>query len=324
MIEDQATPLLPSNPLCAFLARDVLGISGEPAVDAHAVAANAYTGRAVVRYAVRGTRLAVIGKHYGQGGAGCARREYEQLLRLRTFGLDSPPYSIVRPLAVYEGVEGDVLIEECVAGESLDVLVTQALRAGTASRLDEPLARVGAFLAAWHRRTRTEGMVDAAAAPAHLERLIVEMGERGMLAREQHARLARLCSHWAATGMLDGAPNSLLHGDARSQHFLLDGESGVRAVDVETEEIGDPAADVGQLAAALRRAGWRHAGDPATGAWCAGRLLASYSGEAAEDHLAARMRFYAACEHLRRARYAWLKDEDRRRLLADVEECLRP
>lgn len=320
MTEDQETPLPRPRPLHGFVAREVFHLSAGVPVDAHVMAADPHTGRAVVRYAARGTLLCVIVKHYGPGATGRARREYEQLLRLRGLGLDAPPHAVVRPLAVYEAE--DVLIEEWVAAESLDARVARALRAGAAAQLDEPLARAGAFLSAWHRRTRAGGMIDAATPPARLERLIGELRERGILAPERHGRLVRLCSRWRAAGVLGGVPDALLHGDAQSQHFLLDGESGVTAVDVETPEIGDPAADVGQLAAALRRAGWRHAGDPAIGTWCAGRLLAGYAAGAVDDDLALRVRFYAACEHLRRARYAWLEGEDRRRMLADAEECL--
>lgn len=312
--------MLQINSLHAFLARNVLGLPDGAVIDAGLLGANPHTGRAVVRYAARGTPPCVIGKHYGPGSTGRARREYEQLLRLRGLGLDAPPHAVVRPLAVYE--EEDVLIEEWVAGQSLEARISRTLAAGPAAQLDEPLARAGAFLSAWHGRTRAGGTIDAAAPLARLERLIGELVAQGTLPSERRERLGRLRSRWAAAGVLSGVPDALLHGDARPQHFLLDGEGGVTAVDVETPEIGDPAADVGQLAAALRRAGWRHADDPAIGTWCAGRLLAGYAGDAVDDDLALRVRFYAACEHLRRARYPWLEGEDRCRMLADAEECL--
>lgn len=329
--------LRPDTPLYAFLSDEVLGRvlclnNSRPIFDVYRLDKDIHRKRPVLRYAVRHTCLNLVGKFYADGtgdphpAAQRLRREYDHLRRLRALGLDAPPHQVVRPLSIYEGANC-VLVEEFVAGQSLTFYVRRALHEGEGDQLFERLAQVARFLADLHSRGQVQGVVEGKHVLTNLDGLVRQLAHQHVISFEQRQRLARLHDRWAVSHMLDTGRQVWIHGDAKPKHFILSGEGGVTAIDLEGLQNGDRAADLGRLAAALKLEFFRHTGDLGGSEPYIQHLYASYADclpTGAEDcaALATRSRFYVACYQLRRGRYAWLDLGDRRRLINDAEACL--
>lgn len=331
--------LTADDPLHAFLADEVLGrvlgcAVADPVFDAYRLD----PGRVVYRYIERTSGVEVVGKFYGrkwlfgsQEGepelrAELMRREFAALKRARGLGFSGYPHAVVRPLAMCEAI-GCVLVEEPAPGLDLDHWVRAAVHQGQGTEALCRTARVAAFLADLHGRSRTGRVVSGAGVLEYLERVIGQLAAWKVVDAAQRARLQALRERWAAAGALDGAEEVWVHGDANPTHFWLSGEHGVTAIDLERLGPGDPAFDLGYLAGDLKHLFWWYSDDPAAGEPFVHELYAAYAAHRAPggdsfDALTERGRFFMACSELRIARNSWLDLGYRRRLVAHAEECL--
>jgi aminoglycoside phosphotransferase (APT) family kinase protein len=338
MAGDYVGVLSAEDPLYALLTRDVLGRElgvslAAPVFDAYRLhpSATAY------RYEERRSGLALVGKFFGNkwidgaqtGGrerrAALMRREFANLRRARALGLDAPPYQVVRPLAADEAINC-VLVEAFAPGPDLGEAVRAAALHGQADMLHDRVGAVAGFLARLHLRSRANAPVGPAEPLEYMGKLIAQLEDWQVIGAEQRRRLARLRERWAASGRLAAAQRSLLHGDATPAHFLFDG-GGVTAIDLERMREGDPAADLGCVAAELKHLMFWHRGD----AWAAEPFIQQfYAAYAAALELpradfaalTERCRFFMGCYELRIGRNSWLDLGYRRRLVEEAEACL--
>jgi hypothetical protein len=330
--------VLPAHdPLHAFLTEEVLGqVLGVDCSQSLFDVFHLDTSGIVYRYADRRTGANVVGKFYGNkwingsrtGDRGLrallVRREFENAARLRSLGLDCPPHSVVRPLAVSEEINF-VLVEDFAPGANLDHYILQAAQHGQSEQLLVRLTDLAAFLADWHSRSRTGASVNMAAALEYLDRVLEHLVYWNIISAEQGGQIERLRDRWAGAPTLEQAQEALVHGDATPTHFLFDGGGNVTAIDLERLQSGDSAVDIGCMAAELKHLFFWYTHDPWASEPYIQHLYARYACCVPQEDwlsLTTRGRFYMGCYALRICRDSWLDLDYRRRLIEIAIGCL--
>lgn len=334
------TVLGTQDPLYRFLAESVLGVRlgfGDTRLVFEAYPLDA--DGTVVRFSERQTGVELVGKFYGrkwiagwQQGAPELRRqlmhrEYDNLQRLRTLGLDGYPHCVVRPLATCEDLDC-LLVEDHVPGPDLESFVRQASQAGQTTVLHARLADLASFLFDLHQRTETPDPVEPSRALGYLDKLVGQLSRWRITSVAERRRLTALRQRWAERGVLELGRRVLTHGDPIPPHFLFAGPHGVTTIDLERLWPGDRAADLGCVVAELKHlfflyTGDRWASEPSIRHFydCYNALLPRSSGEDL-PLLTERGRFHMGCYLLRIARNSWLDLDYRRCLLAEAQACL--
>lgn len=333
--------LSPEEPLHEFLARDVLrgtlGFEGcAPVFDVYALT----DGSTLCRYVDRQTGADVVGKFYGskwlygsQNGepelrASLMWREFHNLERVRALGLDAPPRCVVRPLAASEA-HGCILVEEHAPGTLLETYVREAAQSGQGGPLTARLAEVVRFLADLHERSRKEERLGESLDPGRalhaLDRYSGQLAYWKVIGEPERERLVRLGERWTGSGILAAGRQVLVHGDATPVNFIHDGEHRLTAIDLERLWPGDPAEDLGCLAAELKHLFFWYAHEPWGSEPYIRHVYGTYAScREGEDfgRLTERGRFHMGCVLLRIARNSWLDLDYRRRLVEIAETCL--
>lgn len=254
------------------------------------------------------------------------RREFENLQRLRQLGFDRSPYRVARPLAINDTLDY-VLVEEFVSGVQLDAVIHAALVEGRHAQLADRLTDLAGFLASLHRCAPTARPVEPQLGLAYLNKVLHQLTAGDVITPEYCRRLQSLRAQWAALPILASGSEALIHGDATPVNFVFPADREVVAIDLERLAPGDPAADVGCVAAELRHAAFRTTGDPNAVEPLVQHFYARYAAAYDLDHaaftqLTTRGRFWMGVMELRIARNDWLDLPYRRQLVAEAERCL--
>jgi len=257
-----------------------------------------------------------------------AERERDANRAALAAGLTDGP---TRACRVFEAWRG-VLFLEYVDGLTLDDLI--AIRRDRPGSLGPALDAAADLLARLHVTARGQRPVingwepptrvaldDARAFVDDLARSSVLSGE-AMIADGLRRRL----DAWSERRSLTDFGPTLIHGDATTTNFVFPSAADVVAIDWERLALGDPADDLGRLAAEVA-AGIRSHGGPAEEAEAAvGRILTAYGAAAGagrvDEPFAERFRFHRASSTLRIARNGWLSQTDRLRLIAQASTLL--
>ncbi len=329
-----------ADPLYAFLSDEVLGrVLGLP-VETPVFDTWALHPPILMRYTERVSGVALACKFYGKKlpmgnelpGPDYFRallyQEFHNLFRVREFGFDRAPYRVVRPLAVNERLDY-LLVEEFVAGPQLDTVIKAVLAQHDDQHLYARLGDLAGFLARLHRRSVTGRSADFQVGLSYLDKVLLQLATKGVIAPEQRGRLVDLRNYWAEDALLQAAPEVLIHGDATPVNFVFPNRGEVVAIDLERLRLGDGMTDVGCVAAELRHAFYRATGDPAAGEAFIQHLYARYAAQlpvpgAEFGVLTARGRFWMGVFELRIARNDWLDLVYRQHLVAEAERCLAP
>ncbi|MFC4907093.1 phosphotransferase family protein [Actinomadura gamaensis] len=332
-------PVAAGSPLASFLAdeilRDRLGVEcPRPRFQLTRIGDSA-----VLRCDEARTGLSLALKSYGlkwidgRQGAGdrhalrarLMRQEFQGIRLVRRLGLDRPPLRAVRPLAVNSEL-GCLLVEEFVSGDDLYAAIRDAALEGAHAELDGALAAVARFLAMLHDRSPTGPPDDGREPVAYLEKITRQLLAWRVITLSQAEDLRRLQRTWRADGVLTGAPEVLVHGDATPTQFLF-GDDGLVVIDFEKLHHADRAADIGRLAGELKHLFARSTED----AWASEPHIQSFYREyhraavpEAGDFgsLTERARFHMGCSELRIARNPWEEIGHRRWLTREAMRCL--
>lgn len=333
--------LAPDDPLYPLLAQTVLrGTLGwaveHPIFDVFTVDSKGV----VYRYHERATGVDLVCKFFGnrpeasdgararQQTAKALQREYANLQRVRQLGMDRPPYRVVRPLA-FDEERNCVLVEEYVAGPTLDTFLKQALHDNGRAALAERLADLAGFLAQLHRRSQTSEPVDTARGLAYLEKVTGQLAHLTVIDARGQRRLDALRMGWAQVPALAAARRVLVHGDVTPINIVFGDDHQVIAIDLERLREDDAAVDLGIVVAELRHAFLRTAHDVDAAAPFVEHFFRRYTAEreiagAERDALAVRVRFFAGAMLLRIGRNDWLDLPYRQALAAEAEQWLTP
>ena len=255
-----------------------------------------------------------------------ARREFDNIRKVRALGLDQPPLRAVRALAANPDL-GGLLVEEFAPGENLHSVMRDAAQHDKHTELSARLSQVASFLARLHDASATDRRGDDREAVAYLDEVVGQLVIWEMVTPEQGEALRGAGRRWETSGQLRGATEVLIHGDATSTQFLFSGD-GMVVVDFERLQYGDRAADIGRIAAELKHLFPVYSGDPWASEPYIQRFYRDYYRETrgAGDFgwLTERARFYMGCSELRIARNRWEGPAHRQWLVEEAAACLQP
>ena len=341
-MEDNYLGLLQKeNPLYDFLAHEVLrGVLlinvSRPIFDIHALHRNLV----IVRFTERHSGVQIACKFFSrkppydpQQPPGpdhfnrVMNQEFDNLCRMWQLGFDRPPYRVVQPLATHAAT-AYVLAEEYVAGPKLDAFFKGALLEGDEGQLYTRLTDLAAFLAQLHNRTGTKRLADPQVGLGYLGKILQQLLKKQVISTDQAARLERIQDQWAGAGLLDHAPEVIIHGDATPVNFVFPAPGQVVAMDLERLRPGDALADVGCVAAELRHAFFLTTGNSYAGEPFIRHFYACYAGRRCSGNqnfeaMTGRGRFWMGVTELRICRNDWLDLSYRRQLVEEAERCLR-
>ena len=329
------------DPLFDFLAREILekrlGVTRQTVFDVSRLDAD-IPNWSIFHYVERRTSVQLVGKffgnkwlHNGHDGdlryrAMLMRREFDNLQRLRDIGFDAGRHQVVRPLGMSEAINC-VLIEAFVSGCDLRVAISKACRQGKGDTLRAQLTEVARFLAVLHGQATPSKPLSQDVPLGCLDEISQHLLEQRVVSADQHWSFKRLCERWAQSGLLGMGQKVLTHGDVGPAHFMFNWQGVMTVLDFESLTEGDPAADLGQMAAALKHRFFWHCGDIWAGEPYIQHLYRHYArfvGADADQFVAltTRGRFHMASQLASIGQNRWLNPEYRRRLIADAEEIL--
>lgn len=256
---------------------------------------------------------------------GLMHREWTNILRVRSLGLDRPPLRAVHAFATSAEL-GCLLVEEFVDGADLSALLGRVCEHDRDGDLDRGLTQLADFLARLHNASATGRPTGDREPLTYLDKVIRQLDERGVLRREERRELQRLRREWARSRALQDAGEVLIHGDATPTQFLFPPEKGLVVIDFERLHLADRAADLGRVAGELKHTITLHTAD----AWLSERYIQRFYEEyyhrapkSGDYHaLTERARFHMGCTELRIARNPWEGYGHRRWLVQEATRCL--
>jgi aminoglycoside phosphotransferase (APT) family kinase protein len=327
--------LLPGNdPLREYLQTAILPQLGYEDAPAEFDVFRMGERASVYLYAERRSGLRVIGKFFAgpyQPGTRATERhmdrEYENLLRARSYGFTGYPHHVVRPLG-RNACLSSVLIEEYVAGARLSRFFDGASRRGERDALFAKLTALAYFLATLHNRTANGIAVDFTVDCRYLDRVVGRLVQQGALGGDAAQELYGLSDRWAAQPRMWADHQVLVHGDATPANFLLGDGLQVTAIDLERMQWVDRVWDVGRVAGELQHAFLQATGDKSAAEPFIGHFLWEYACHfpdrgRAFSAICERVPFQMALTLLRIARNDWIDPPYRRRLIEEARTTLR-
>ena len=288
------------------------------------------TRHLVYRYAEQTTGSAVVGKFYrltelDQGKVARIKGEYRNLVRLRSLGFATHPYSVVKPLCCDERI-GLAVAEDFVKGRDLDYYMRRATWEGNREELKRSLSALAAFLCALHDRTVGARLARPDETSAYFRRIVSTLERQTVLDTDQVRACLTLGEKWLALPSM-AAQEVTVHGDATPTNFIFR-NNGVVAIDLERMKRSDRALDVGMVCGELKHAFLWRTGNPWTSEPFIKHFLKRYARHFPSPHeafqeITRRVPFYMALTELRIARNGWLAWDYRKRLAWEARECLR-
>ncbi len=292
----------------------------------------ATSSRSVFKYTEEQTRVALIGK-FCRLSDPCRDKvnrilgEFENLQKIRSFGFDTFPYYVVKPIDKSEHL-GLALIEEFIRGKDLDYYLRKAIYQGEYSLLRDKLCILAYFLFVLHRKTETSVPVALDEVARYVLRIIDKLIRQGILSEHERKSYLRLVEKWLMGGYLDQDRSVIVHGDATPTNFLFTERGDVVAIDLERSKTSDPVFDVSMVCGELKHAFMWRTGNPYAAEPYIRHFLKSYTRHFSDSRKAfreitQRNPFYMALTELRIARNSYLDRQYRQRLAYEARQCLK-
>lgn len=290
------------------------------------------SSRMVYKYTEEKTRIALIGKFYHpddkrEDKVTRIKGEYDNLRNIRSFGFDTSPYYVVKPINRSEKI-GLALIEEFIYGKDLDYYLKTAIYEGKGFLLKDRLSRLALFLFALHSKTSTPDHVNLDAVTRYFQRIVIKLWEQRVLSDDARKSYLRLMTKWCSRGILEQAKNAIVHGDATPTNIIFSDRGDVVAIDLERSRTADPAFDVSMVCGELKhaflwRTGNRYDAEPFIRHFLKSYALHFPDAKEAFREITLRTPFYMALTELRIARNAYLDWQYRKRLACEAGECMK-
>lgn len=288
----------------------------------------------VYLYEDRYTGTKVVGKYFRtvrkwdmEKAVAHLTREFDNLCRMREYGLTGYPHHIVRPLGRNPSLNALLVTEYC-DGELFSELITDVIKNGDNNRLYHKLTALAYFLSEFHNRTAIGAGVDFHQMCDYMDRLINRLLEIDAMSRDESHELYRLRDQWRNDPKMWADQQVMAHGDATPDNFMFGGDLSVVALDLERTMRADRVFDTGRVAGELKHffmqaTGDRHAAEPFIGHFLREYACHFPDREAAFRSITGRTPFYMGLTLLRIARNTWVRSDYRRRLINEAKECLR-
>ena len=286
----------------------------------------------VYLYRERRTEIRLVAKFYGNKPVSSAgdkkidwrgrflQQELSSICTLHSIGFSEPPIRVVRPLGIAHEIN-HVLLLEHVPGHDLQSTITAiAAGKGDPTALRREIAAAARFLAQLHSRTRTAKPLDGADALSFLDKMIEAHHGLDLFSDWQRRQACEAAARWSCEIDPSSDRQALIHGDATPPHFIFDPLNGdLTVIDLERVWLGDPAKDLGCLAAELTCTLWSATGDSCASEPFREHLWNEYLRALDSDpgQTTRRAEFYEGCYQMRIARNGWIPMSLKREFIDD-------
>jgi aminoglycoside phosphotransferase (APT) family kinase protein len=280
----------------------------------------------VYLYEEKFSRALVVGKFFIDGRRD-VRQEFDNLERLRGYGLVGYPHHVVRPLGVNESLNA-VLVEEYCGGASLSSIINAAIHQQRTRQLFAKLTSLAYFLATLHNRTANGYAVNFGEDCAYMDRIIEKLRSKKFIGSWDAGELYWLRDCWRNQTRMWEDQQVLVHGDATPSNFLFGDGLSVIAIDLERMKRADRVFDVGRIAGELQHFYLQATGSKDAAEPFIGHFLWEYAchfpdRDRAFRSITGRVPFQMGLTLLRIARNSWVGPAHRHRLVDEAKIILR-
>jgi len=286
----------------------------------------------VYKYTEQKTRVGIIGKFFrpddpNQDKILRIKGEYDNLQKIRSYGFDTSPNYVVRPLGREEKI-GLAVLEEFIRGRDLDYYLKKAIYEGDTLSLKKRLSRLASFLYAWHKRTEQEQDVQLHPVSAYFQKVTNKLFRQGVISESEWGAYLKLMDQWLDRDRFHEAKSVIVHGDATPTNFIFTDKGDVVAIDLERMKDADTVFDIGMVCGELKHSFMWRTGNPYLAEPFIRHFFESYSRlfdspQSTFREITLRNPFYMAMTELRIARNDYLDLNYRKRLAHEALQCLK-
>ncbi len=253
--------------------------------------------------------------------------EFDNLCRMRDFGLSGCQHHVVRPLGRQDSMNALLVTEYC-EGQLFSKVILEEIRDGDHARLYQKLTALAYFLSEFHNRTATGTGVEFQEDCGYMDRLVRQLFDIRAIGEREAGELHWLRDQWRHQPRMWEDRKVIVHGDATPENFMFGDGLTVVAFDLERSRHGDRVFDTGRIAGELkhffmRATGRCNAADPFIGHFLWEYACHFPNRDRAFQSITGRTPFYMGITLLRIARNSWVEAEYRCRLIREAMECLR-
>jgi thiamine kinase-like enzyme len=289
------------------------------------------SSHSVYQYTEEKSRVGIIGKFFNLSDKKLDRilrkkGEYDNLEKIRSYGFNTFPNYVVRPIGREESI-GLSLVEEFILGKDLDYYLKDAIYNSNGSTLKDKLSRLSTFLYALHTKTKKENYVDLDSVGSYFYKIVEKLCSQKVISDDDKKTYLKLMDKWLNRPLLQEVNNVIVHGDATPTNFIFTGRGDVVAIDLERMKDSDLAYDVGMICGEIKHSFMWRTGNPYAAEYFIRYFLKKYSKHFSEckrafRKITLRNPFYMAMTELRIARNDYLDWNYRKWLVYEAFKCL--
>jgi Phosphotransferase enzyme family len=253
--------------------------------------------------------------------------EFQNLCRMRDWGMAKWPHYVVRPLGRNYWLN-DLLVVEYCHGDLLTDIIQAVISGGNQDRLFRKLTALAYFLASLHNRTAMDATVDFNADCAYMDRLVRRLLDMNAIGWDEACELFWLRDQWRNEAKMWEDRQVMVHGDATPDNFMFGEGPRVITFDLERARPADRVFDSGRIAGELKHFFLRATGNKYAAEPFIGHFLWEYAchfpnRDRAFGSIIGRIPFYMGTTLLRISRNGWVGPVYRRQLVDEAKNCLR-
>ncbi|MBP1749633.1 MAG: putative cytosolic protein [Deltaproteobacteria bacterium] len=319
MREEYLGILKPADPLYDILASRAFPDISDPVFHVSRMSRNT-----VYKYTEEKTGKALIGKFFDTGAGGSLKQvplndEYENLKAIRSFGFDTSPHFVVRPISRERKI-GLALIEEFVDGRDLDHYFKGAIYKARNTCLKIKLSELASFFFTLHRTTARSSCVDLGPQKEYFGKILDTLCMDGIVTAPDRYI-------WLDNDIMKASQAGIVHGDPTPTNFIFRDNGDVVAIDLERMKEADAVFDLGMVCAEIKHTFlWRTANKYTSEPYIR-HFFSRYASRFTDParvfrEITQRNPFYMALSEMRIARNRYLDVEYRKKLACEALQCL--
>ena len=285
----------------------------------------------VYKYTEEKTGKALIGKFFNTGSNSAYEQmpridEYDNLRAMRSYGFDTPPHFVVRPIS-HEREIGLALIEEFVDGRDLDYYIKGAVYEGETKYLEAKLSELASFFFTLHKTTVCSDYVDLRPQNEYFQKILDILCRDNIVPPSDRHTYLDLRDIWLDDKVMKTSRKGIVHGDPTPTNFIFTHDGDLVAIDLERMKEADAVFDLGMVCAEIKhaffwRTGNRYQSEPYITHFFS-RYAFHFSDPAATfREITQRNPFYMALSEMRIARNRYLDIDYRKKLAYEALQCL--
>lgn len=255
--------------------------------------------------------------------------EYYNLITLRDYGFNKPPFNVIKPLAKNSFLNY-VLIEEFCEGSTLMDFIKRVVYHDAdfydVKNLYNALSLTAYFLTELHNNTLTGSLVDFHFAGIYTKTIIDNLQYQNLINYSDYEEFYSLITKWEQKYYMYEDNEVFVHGDATPTNFILN-NNNITLIDAERMKPMDRMFDVSRIAGELKHIFLQYTDNGDMAEQFIEHFLWKYCCNFPDQYKAylsitERNPFYMAATELRIARNLWIPQRQRQRLIAEARGCL--